>query len=233
VTGVARAANRLRVNRLPAICVLVLVAPGALAHRLDEYLQATQISVGRDRIVADIYLTPGTAVAPAILSTIDKNGDGSISGAEGADYGQSVVKSVRLLVDDKPRELSLSSSEYPPMDQMRAGIGFIHLEMVTQVISDSEGAHKIEFQNNFNPRTSVYLANAMIPPDRIVKIRHQQRDVLQRYLKIDYEIGSAGPAYPDPAWLLLVMAAAGLFRYGLHLRRKPRDDDVVSLPRHI
>ena len=220
MTVAARAANRLVVKPLLAFCVLVLVAPSALAHRLDEYLQATQISVGRDRIVVDIYLTPGTAVAPEILSTIDKNGDGSISSAEGTAYGQSVLKSVRLVVDDTPRELSLSSSEYPPMDQLSAGIGLIHLETVTQVVSDSEGAHRIEFENNFDPKTSVYLANAMIPLDRTVKIRHQQRDVLQRDLQIDYEVGSEGPSYPGPAWILLAaVGTTGLFRYGLHLRR--------------
>lgn len=85
---VARAANRFCVNPLLALFTFVLLAPCASAHRLDEYLQATQISVGRDRIVVDIYLTPGTAVAPAILSTIDTNGDGSISSAEGAAYDQ-------------------------------------------------------------------------------------------------------------------------------------------------
>lgn len=231
---VARAANRLVVDPLLAFCVLVLVAPCAFAHRLDEYLQVTQISVGRDRIVVDIYLTPGTAVAPAILSTIDTDGDGLISGTEGTAYGQSVLKSVRLMVDNKPRELSLSSSQYPPMDQLSAGIGFIHLETVTPVISDSEGAHKIEFENNFDPGASVYLANAMLPLDRLVRIRHQQRDVLQRDLQIDYEIGSAGPAYRGLAWILLaMMGTAGLVRYGLHLRRKPRDEDAVSLPKRF
>ena len=218
--GVHRAADRWCVNRcvnpLLALVVLVLLAPCALAHRLDEYLQAAQISVGKDRIVVDIYLTPGTAVAPAILRTIDKNGDGSISRAEGADYGHSVLKSVRLLVDDKPRELSLLSTEYPPFEQMRAGIGFIHLETVTQVVSDSAGPHKIEFENNFDPETSVYLANAMIPLDRNVKIRQQQRYVLQRDLQIDYEVESAWPSDHGPAWLLLAMVGAvGVFRYGL------------------
>jgi hypothetical protein len=55
--------------------------------------------VGKDRIVVDIYLAPGTAVAPAILSALDTNGDGSISCEEGADYGHSILKSVRLIVD--------------------------------------------------------------------------------------------------------------------------------------
>lgn len=222
MTAAPGTANRLVVNPLLAFFLLVLVAPCALAHRLDEYLQATQILVGRDRIVVDIYLTPGTAVAPAILSTIDTNGDGLISGSEGAAYGQSVLKSVRLMVDNKPRELSLSSSEYPPMDQLSGGIGFIHLETVTPRVSDSEGSHRIEFENNFLPGTSVYLANAMIPLDRIVKIRHQQRDLLQRDLQIDYEIGSERPYYPGPAWLLIAAAGSvGVFRYGVgRIRQK-------------
>ncbi len=192
MTCVARAGNRRCVSPFLTFLTLILLAPCAHAHRLDEYLQATQISVARDRIVIDIYLTPGTAVAPAILSTIDTNGDGLISNAEGAAYGEALLRSVRLTVDDQPRELSPSNSEYPPLEQLSSGIRFIHLEAVTPVIRESEGPHKIEFENNFDPRTSVYLANAMIPLDRIITIRRQQRDLLQRNLQIDYEVGSAG-----------------------------------------
>jgi len=209
--------SRKRVIPFLSFCVAFLLVPHAWAHRLDEYLQATQISVGRDRIVVDIYLTPGTAVAPAILGAIDTNGDGLISDAEGTAYALSVLKSIRLLVDDKPRELSLSRGEYPPMDQMSAGIGMIHLNTMTSVVNDREGAHTLVFENNFDPGSSVYLANAMLPRDRIVTIGYQQRDLFQRYLQIDYRIGGARPGAFGYTWILLALVGAvGSVRYWLY-----------------
>jgi hypothetical protein len=202
---------------LLAFFTLVLLAPCASAHRLDEYLQATQISVGKDRIVVDIYLTPGTTVAPAILTTIDKNRDGSISSEERVTYGQSVLKSVRLLIDDKPRELSLLSGDYPPMEQMGAGIGMIHLKLATSARTDSEGVHALIFENRFDSGESVYLANAMLPLDRAVTINHQQRDVLQRNLQIDYEIGIVRADYYGSAWTLVALVVSiGSVRYWLY-----------------
>ena len=42
--------------------ILLLAGTPASAHRLDEYLQATTISVEKDRVQAQIRLTPGVAV---------------------------------------------------------------------------------------------------------------------------------------------------------------------------
>ena len=51
----------------------------ACAHRLDEYLQATTVAVTRGHVVLRVRLTPGVAVAPAVLAQIDANGDGALS----------------------------------------------------------------------------------------------------------------------------------------------------------
>ena len=69
--------------RLGAIAVLLLFPGAALAHRLDEYLQATRLSLAPDRVVLKIDLTPGVEVAPAIFAMITPNRDGRISEAEG------------------------------------------------------------------------------------------------------------------------------------------------------
>lgn len=53
------------------------------AHRLDEYLQATRLSVARDRIDLELDLTAGADVASAVFASIDTNHDGRISPTEG------------------------------------------------------------------------------------------------------------------------------------------------------
>ena len=82
-----------------AAAMLVLTATPAVAHRLDEYLQATLISVEKDRIHAEIRLTPGVAVLPIVLANIDADGDGIISEAEQRAYAQRVVQDLSLSVD--------------------------------------------------------------------------------------------------------------------------------------
>ena len=57
--------------RLAAASLLLLTfGTPASAHRLDEYLQATTISLEKNRVQAQIRLTPGVAVAPFVMATI-------------------------------------------------------------------------------------------------------------------------------------------------------------------
>jgi hypothetical protein len=62
---------------LAATAFLLSLGAGAFAHRLDEYLQATIISVDKDHVQASMRLIPGVAVSSFVLSGIDSNGDGA------------------------------------------------------------------------------------------------------------------------------------------------------------
>ena len=59
--------------------LMVSLAEPVLAHRIDEYLQATTISLEQERIGVEIRLTPGVEVFRAVFAKIDTDGDGSIS----------------------------------------------------------------------------------------------------------------------------------------------------------
>ena len=52
------------------------VATPALAHRLDEYLQATSFVVDGDHVEVQMRLTPGVEVFDRVLAAIDADGDG-------------------------------------------------------------------------------------------------------------------------------------------------------------
>ena len=58
------------------VVVFCWLATPAFAHRLDEYLQATTIAVEKDRLVLQLRLTPGVAVA-AQVSPAASNGGSS------------------------------------------------------------------------------------------------------------------------------------------------------------
>ena len=49
------------------------------AHRRDEYLQAARLAIDPGRVQLELDLTPGIALAEAIIADIDRNRDGSLS----------------------------------------------------------------------------------------------------------------------------------------------------------
>ncbi|MEO8562684.1 MAG: hypothetical protein ABI601_11445, partial [bacterium] len=80
------------------VALLLWFATPAYAHRLDEYLQATMIQVGKNLVQVQIRLAPGVAVFPSVLATIDVNGDGFISATEQRTYTERVLRDLSLAI---------------------------------------------------------------------------------------------------------------------------------------
>ena len=72
------------------------------AHRRDEYLQAARLAIDPDRVQLELDLTPGIALAEAIIADIDRNRDGSLSQDEQRAYGSLVLSALTLEVDGTP-----------------------------------------------------------------------------------------------------------------------------------
>jgi hypothetical protein len=73
-----------------AACVLALttaiVAVAEVsAHRRDEYLQAARLAIDPGGVQLELDLTPGIALAEAIIADIDRNRDGALSQDEQRD----------------------------------------------------------------------------------------------------------------------------------------------------
>ena len=60
-------------KRILALAVFLTLRVPGFAHRLDEYLQATMLSVGKDHMNAFMRLVPGVAVSSRVLAEIDIN----------------------------------------------------------------------------------------------------------------------------------------------------------------
>ena len=90
--------------------IVVIIFPClASAHRLDEYLQATRISVELDCIKTEIDLTPGAALADDVIAMINRDHDGDISQSERASYVRSVVESLSVEIDGQRHSLNLDT----------------------------------------------------------------------------------------------------------------------------
>jgi hypothetical protein len=121
-------------RRLAAAAAIFLSVGGMpiFAHRLDEYLQATTISVERDRLQAQICLTPGIAVFSIVLATIDTDADGIISEAEQAAYADRMLGDLSLMLDGDRLLLRLKSSKFASTEEMKEGRGDIIRRFASQ-----------------------------------------------------------------------------------------------------
>jgi hypothetical protein len=160
----------------------------ATAHRLDEYLQASRVTLDRDRIALEIDLTPGASVAAATITLLDLDGDGTISSAEAGAYGASVLKDLVVTLDRQPVVMSLTRAEVPSIAEMYEGLGTIRLTAAGQIPSLRAGRRHLDFRNAHEPIPSVYLANAMMPDDEAVAVIKQSRDPRQQELRVDYAV---------------------------------------------
>lgn len=186
-------------RRLPlAFCLLLSIGTTAKAHRLDEYLQATIISLDSNRLHAEIRLTPGVAVFPTVMREIDTNGDGVISAAEQRVYADAVIRDLSFAIDGAPIRPHLVSIRFPAVEDMKEGRGEIQLELEANL--PRKGGHrKLIFENHHDFRIAAYLVNCLAPRDPDIHIVSQSRSYSQSSYELDF--ADAGPAH----WRLSVL----------------------------
>src|SRR5438093_13008007 len=79
--------------------IIAGLATTAHAHRLDELLQRSFISVEPTRIAVDLVLSPGVDAAAAFVASIDSNHDGKLSPAEIAAFAGAVRTQLAVFLD--------------------------------------------------------------------------------------------------------------------------------------
>ena len=178
------------------------------AHRRDEYLQAARLALEPGAVHIELDLTPGIALAEAVISDIDRDRDGSLSADEQVAYANLVLSAIELEVDERSLPLQLGDASYPDVDAIRRGEGTIRLHVAATLQDLSSGTHQLVFRNTHRTEGSVYLANALVPESDQVAVTRQQRDGNQSELVIDYAVRSS--AARTHVWLLsgLALAAA-------------------------
>jgi hypothetical protein len=191
-----------RISAVVLAMALASVQP-AEAHQLDEYLQATRIAIERDRIVLEINLTPGAAVAEQIIAPLDRDGDRRIAGPEIEAYARMVLRDLVLELDSRLYPLKLARAESPAWHEMRDGLGTIRLEATAEALIGA-GKHQLQFINRHRPDIGVYLVNALVPSSSRITIGEPQRDFLQHGIRL--EVNSIGP-YTSASWIAVPFGA--------------------------
>jgi hypothetical protein len=198
--------------------VLLAAAAPAGAHRLDEYLQATRLSIDLERVGLEIDLTAGVAVAPEVFAWIDTNRDGQISSAESDAYARQMLRSVVLSIDDRPVPITLVEIRVPEFSEISLGVGTIRVRATASLSATSPGRHQVSYFNTHRSESSVYLVNALVPADPRIQLAGQRRDSAQHGLTLDYTVMA------DPSWARTCSLLAGLAMAGaLVFARWPRN----------
>jgi hypothetical protein len=141
-------------RRRPTLAVfacLLLLANQASAHRLDEYLQATIISLQADYLDVSMRLIPGVSIAPAVIAAIDGNGDGVLSATEQRTYAERVLADLWVTIDGKSVQPHLASYDFPQPAEMRQGLGEIHIEYSAE-LPRSDADHSLVIVNHHSAR---------------------------------------------------------------------------------
>jgi len=200
--------------------MVIVGGAGVSAHRIDEYLQAARLSIDPARVEIELDMTPGIALADAVLADIDRNRDGSLSTEERRAYGRLVLSALELEIDGTRVPLQPGGSSFPEADAVRRGEGTIRLQSSAILPRLSDGVHQLRFRNRHHPARSVYLANALAPRSYRIVVTAQRRDADQTELAVDYVLRAA-PAGSAVAWLLGSLAGVTVLS-ALLLRRRSR-----------
>jgi len=161
------------------------------AHRQDEYLHAARIAIEPSGIRVELSLTPGIAVAGAVIRDIDVNGDGALSPAEQRSYAEQVLRGVSLRLDGTLVRLTLSNASCADPAALRGGDAAMTLEAEAHRPSLAVGTHTISFRNANTAHGAVYLANALMPGDDRVAITRLAHDVDQSGLTVAFTVRPA------------------------------------------
>jgi hypothetical protein len=192
---------------------------GVSGHRRDEYLQAAQIAIEPDRIHVELDLTPGIAIADAVIPGIDVDQDGVVSIGEQQMYTRRVLGAIQLRIDSEPLQMRLVAAHFPDLEAVRTGAGTIAVASEVVVPPLTAGRHRLFFRNTNDPDSSVYLANALVSASDRVSISRQTRDELQRELVIDFSVAGAQALSPRESVFVSLASVAILL---LPLARRAR-----------
>ena len=206
----------MRLRFVAGVGCLLCLGGVASAHRLDEYLQATLLSVEKDHVQASMRLIPGVAVASSVIANIDSNADGLFSAAEQGAYAERVLGEWSLTIDGNRLTPKRLSADFPRVDQMKDGLGEIRIEFTADL--PRGGTNRRLILENLHPDLSAaYLVNCLVPHDPDIRIVAQTRNATQSFYQLDFAQASVSSAPESFAARHAVWIAGALFLVGAGL----------------
>ena len=196
--------------------LLALAPPLLTAHRLDEYLQATLLSIHGNRVSAEMTLTPGVAVFEAVMGEIDRDRNGVVSSSEQRAYADRVLRDLSIKSDGHRLQPQVSAVQFPSLAEMKEWRGGIRLTF-TALLPPGNRERELTIENRHEAPISAYLVNCLAPTDPSIQVRKQHRNYSQSQYRVEYadaagEGSTAAMFWLAPAGLLLLGRFGWLWR---------------------
>jgi HupE/UreJ protein len=202
------------IRKLALVLTMVSCAVAARAHPLDEYVQATLISLETGRVDVSMRLVPGAAVFDEVMRAVDTDANGAVSAEEGRRYAKRVLSELTLSIDGTPLTPRVVSVGVPPVELLREGMEAMRIEL-TAPLPEGSARRRLVLENHHFSRISAYLVNCLVPRDSRLKVQAQHRSSDQASYELDYLQSAISSA---PAVSQLPAEAGGfasLFRLGM------------------
>jgi hydrogenase/urease accessory protein HupE len=170
-------------------CAVLLLSPAALAHRLNEYLEATTINLSSGKVFLELRLTPGVAIASDVLKNVDLNDNNQISASEQRHYLAQLARDLSITLDGSGVTLKAVSYSFPTVENMRKGIGDIIIDYEADIDRHAL-VHQLKLQNRHYRTIAVYLVNCLLPSDTTIRVVNQTRSLNQSDYQLDFTTGN-------------------------------------------
>lgn len=174
------------------LCLLCVCAARLLAaaHVLDQYEQVALIDLSSSGVRIELRLIPGIEVAERICTVIDADHDGQITKVEEQAYAQRVLQDLKLALNGVDTPMTLTDIRFPTQQEMREGLGTIRLSFATAATLGAADHQQLYFRNDHQPELGAYLVNALVPTTSEIKISGQERDPLQREIRLSFDVAT-------------------------------------------
>src|SRR5436305_506263 len=134
-------------RKVLAIGIVFSLGSPAFAHRLDEYLQASIISLEKDHVEVSMRLVPGVAVSSTVLAGMHANSKGVISEPEQLSYAEQVLRDVSVKVDEVDLHPRVVSVEFPSVARIKEGMGEIRIGLAAPLLVGGGTNRKLVWEN--------------------------------------------------------------------------------------
>ncbi|WP_161884361.1 hypothetical protein [Deinococcus alpinitundrae] len=146
-----------------ALTLLALLLGLAQAHPVDEVVQGAYLTLAPGKVQLELDLTPGTQVAATVLSAIDTDTDGKITGTEARSYAKLVLRQSTLKLNGVVVSWTLDTVEMPPYSDLKTGNAVLKIYALAKR-ADAAGAQSLSYENRYQPVKSQWIANIFLLP---------------------------------------------------------------------
>ena len=148
----------------------------AQAHRLHDLLQGSFIEITPSEVRVEVAFDPGLDIAAPFARLVDPDGDGTVSAMESASWSGAFMQAQEVTVDGKSLPLSFHSLQYTPAAPGHGDHPQLFVRYTAALNSVGPGPHRLVCSNRYEPLTSSYQTNGMVPASPSISIQSQQRD---------------------------------------------------------